>query len=103
MASVEKRTDRGEDSWLVRWRDPEGRQRKKTFTRAAEARRYAAIVEADMARGQYVNLAQRITVAEYARSWATSGPIAPPPLAARPGSSTTTSPAPGWGPAGWPR
>lgn len=77
MASVEKRTDRGADSWLVRWRDPEGRQRKKSFSRAAEARRYAAIVEADMARGQYVDLAQRITVVEYARSWAASRPHRP--------------------------
>jgi integrase len=77
MASVVKRTDRDEVSWLVRWRDPDGRQRKKSFPRLAEARKHAATVEADMARGQYVDLAQRITVAEYARRWAASRPHRP--------------------------
>lgn len=77
MASVEKRTDRGEVTWLVRWRDPDGRQRKKTFTRQAEARKHAVTVDADIVRGQYVDLSHRMTVAEYARTWAASRPHRP--------------------------
>jgi integrase len=77
MASVVKRTDRDQVTWLVRWRDPDGRQRKKTFARQAEARKHAAAVEADMARGQYVDLSHRVTVAEYARQWAASRPHRP--------------------------
>lgn len=77
MASVEKRTGRDQVTWLVRWRDPEGRQRKKTFTRQTDARRFAATVDADIIRGQYVDLSSRITVAEYARQWAASRPHRP--------------------------
>jgi integrase len=77
MASVVKRTDRDQVTWLVRWRDPDGRQRKKAFSRQADAKRHAATVEADMSRGQYVDLSHRVTVTEYARQWAASRPHRP--------------------------
>lgn len=77
MASLEKRADRDQVTWLVRWRDPDGHQRKKTFVRQADARKHAAAVEADMARGQYVDLSHRLTVTEYARQWAASRPHRP--------------------------
>jgi hypothetical protein len=60
--------------WDVRYRDPDGRQRKKTFSKRADADRFSATVEADKARGQYVDLSDRTTVAEYARSWAANRP-----------------------------
>ncbi len=57
-----------------RYRDPDGRQRKRTFTRKGDADRYAATVEADKLRGQYVDHFDRTTVAEYARAWAATRP-----------------------------
>ncbi len=77
MASVVKRTDRSRVTWVVRWRDPGGSQRKKAFTRLVEAKRFAAAVEADMARGQYVDASNPITVVDYARQWAASRPHRP--------------------------
>ncbi len=77
MASVVKRTDRGRPTWVVRWRDPDGNQRKKGFARHLEARQFAAAVEADMARGQYVDASNPITVAEFACQWAASRPHRP--------------------------
>src|SRR4051812_19342929 len=50
-----------------------GRQRKKSFTKKGDADRYAATVEADKTRGTYVE-PSKITVAEYARTWAEARP-----------------------------
>ena len=33
MASIDKRIRDGHVTWLARWRDPAGRQRKRTFPR----------------------------------------------------------------------
>jgi integrase len=78
MASVESRASRrnGRDVKVydVRFRDPDGRQRKKTFGKKGDADRFAATVEADKLRGQYVDHSGRTTVAEYARSWAAGRP-----------------------------
>src|SRR5688572_29667153 len=81
MASVEtRRTQRGGREvkvYDVRFRDPDGRQRKKTFGKKGDAYRFAATVEADKLRGQYVDHSDRTTVAEYARSWAAARPHRP--------------------------
>ena len=73
MATVERRTprsDRGKVSYRVRYRDPTGAQRSKSFATKAEARVFAATVEADMARGHYLDLALgKVTVGEYAEQW----------------------------------
>jgi integrase len=78
MASIETRLTRrnGRETKVydVRFRDPSGRQRKRTFGKKADADRFSATVEADKARGQYVDLSDRTTVAEYARSWAANRP-----------------------------
>ncbi len=37
MASVEKRIRDGRTTWVARWRDPEGRQRKRSFTKRSDA------------------------------------------------------------------
>ncbi|MCF6507383.1 site-specific integrase [Blastococcus sp. MG754426] len=81
MASVEPRLTRrnGRDAKVydVRFRDPDGRQRKKTFGKKGDADRFAATVEADKLRGQYVDHSHRVTVAEYARAWASARPHRP--------------------------
>src|SRR3954466_3847470 len=55
--------------------------RKKTFGKKAEADRFAATVEADKHRGQYVDHADRTTVTEYARAWAAARPPPASPAA----------------------
>ncbi len=77
MASVEKRTRDGRVSWQTRWRDEEGKQRKKLFTKKGEADKFAATVEADKLRGQYVNPHDRTLLVEYARQWAAQRPHRP--------------------------
>jgi integrase len=81
VASVEARAVRrnGRDAKVydVRFRDPDGRQRKKTFSKKGDADRFAATVEADKIRGQYVDHSDRTTVVEYARAWAAGRPHRP--------------------------
>lgn len=56
--------------WLVRWRDPEGRQRKKSFKRKAEAENFAASLEHGLRSGSYIAPdAGRIQVGEWAKRW----------------------------------
>src|SRR4051812_28714255 len=81
MASVEPRlTRRGGREvkvWDARFRDPTGRQRKRTFDRKGDADRFAATVEADKLRGVYVDHTNRTTVTAYARAWAATRPHRP--------------------------
>jgi integrase len=74
MASVEKRVRDGRTTWLARWRDPDGRQRKKSFPRRVDAERFVTAVSADMLRGQYVDPQDPTTVAEYAKRYAAIQP-----------------------------
>lgn len=56
--------------WLVRWRDPEGRQRKKSFKRKAEAENFAASLEHGLRSGSYIAPdAGRVRVGEWAQRW----------------------------------
>ena len=41
MASIEKRDRQGKVTWLARWRDETGRQRKRSFNRKIDAQRFA--------------------------------------------------------------
>ncbi|WP_448613344.1 tyrosine-type recombinase/integrase [Modestobacter sp. URMC 112] len=71
MASVEARLTRrnGREAKVydVRFRDPDGRQRKRTFAKKGDAGRFAATVEADKLRGLYVDhRAGRVTLADFA-------------------------------------
>lgn len=77
MASVEKRVRDGKVTWLARWRDPENKQRKRSFPRRVDADRFLTSVTADMLRGQYVDPSDRTTVSEYAWRWAASRPHGP--------------------------
>src|SRR5699024_1512330 len=75
MASVERRvrrTPEGERQlrYLVRWREADGRLRAKSFTRKLDANRFAAVVSADILRGQYVDPdAGKISFKDYATTW----------------------------------
>lgn len=74
MASVEKRVRPGADgraktTWLVRWRDTDGKQRKKSYERKVDAERWRAQVATDLARGAYVDLTNPITVTDYVRRY----------------------------------
>ncbi len=54
MASIRKHP-RTSGSWQVRYRGPDGRQRSRNFNRQVDARRFASAVEADIARGEFVD------------------------------------------------
>jgi integrase len=66
------RTDRYEQGqrWRVRWRDPDGTMKSKSFRRKKDADVYRAKVETDLHTGQYVTPdAGRVTFREYAEEW----------------------------------
>lgn len=73
MASVDRRKPRrpgGQVSYRVRYRDPAGVERSKSFGTLAPAKLFASTVEADKARGSYVDQSLgRMTLGEYAEQW----------------------------------
>ncbi len=70
MASIKRRTlGDGSRRYDVVYRNPENRQRRKTFSRKVDAERFATTTEADKLRGAYIDHSDRTTVAEYARRW----------------------------------
>lgn len=84
MAHVEKRRREQADGTLgpvryrVRWREPDGRARTKTFVRARDANAWATHVEHGMLSGTYIDHdAGRATLEEYAEGWRKSRVWAP--------------------------
>jgi integrase len=74
MASIDRRvvdTATGRATrYDVRYRDPSGKQRKRTFRTAREAERFARKIEVEKESGGYVDPnAGRTTFADYADSW----------------------------------
>lgn len=70
MASVEKRIRDGSTTWLARWRDPDGRQRKRSFPRKVDADRFLTTVEHGILTGSYVDpAAGKVTFRAYAEQW----------------------------------
>jgi integrase len=62
MASIDRRNGR----YRVRYRTPDGRGRSKSFRKRADADRFAAVIEADKARGVFVDPAfGRMTLGQY--------------------------------------
>src|SRR5580693_3953722 len=57
--------------YVVIFRDPHGRQRKRSARTLAEARDLKATLTADVRRGEYRTLS-KVTFAEYAAEWITS-------------------------------
>jgi integrase len=69
MAGVAK--DPRDGRWLARWRDPGGKQRKKSFDRKVDAQRWLDQMRADTHRGQYIDpRAGTVLVGDLARTWA---------------------------------
>ena len=69
MAHIEKRSDRRKP-WRVRYRDPRGRERSRSFARKADADRFMATVQADLIRGDWTDpRLSQITVEEWAKRW----------------------------------
>ena len=75
MASIERRERPARDgkvqvTWRVRWRDPAGRQRSRSFNRRVDADRHRSTVAADLVRGQYIDPdAGKVTFEYYAKTW----------------------------------
>lgn len=69
MATVERRNQGGTVRYRVRWW-ADGKQRSKTFQREAEAKRFKASLEGDVANGTYVDPREgQVTVAAFAAEW----------------------------------
>jgi len=75
MANIRKVERKGSGSrsryaWEVRYRDPQRRDRSKTFRTKAEAEDFADAVETDMSRGHYLDprLGKK-TLGEWAEEW----------------------------------
>lgn len=70
MASVGKRIRDGRVSWVARWRDPAGQQRKRSFTRKSDAERHLLGIETAKVRGEYVDASRsRVTVGAWSAQW----------------------------------
>src|SRR5664280_957589 len=70
MGSVEKRVRDGRQTWVARWRAPDGAQRKRSFRRKIDAERHLTGVEHAMVTGGYVDPgAGRMTVGAWAQMW----------------------------------
>jgi len=66
MASIRRRGDR----WQVLYRDPSARQRSRTFAKLGDARRYAASVDTDLARGDWLDpKLAATTFFQWAETW----------------------------------
>jgi len=67
MASIQKR---GPGRHRVRYRDPSGRERSKTFKKKSDADRFAAGIETDMVRGLWISPDKgRLPFTHYAKVW----------------------------------
>jgi integrase len=69
VGSVQKRTQAGTTSWLARWRDPTGIQRKRSFPRRIDAERFLSTVSADLVQGNYIDPSDPTLFRDYAEQW----------------------------------
>lgn len=75
MASIGKRED---GRWRARYRDPDGREHARHFSRKADAERWLDQIRGDLTRGTYVDpTAGRVLFSHYAKQWAASQPHRP--------------------------
>lgn len=78
MASIERRmrtraSGRTETTWVVRWRDPDDKQKSKTFVRKVDAERFRDAVAGDLVRGLYIDPdAGKVAFRKYAGQWLTA-------------------------------
>jgi hypothetical protein len=66
-----------ERMYRARWLGADGREPSRTFTRKAEAERHLATVEVAKLPGVYTSNANPVTMGEYTRRWAGTGPHRP--------------------------
>lgn len=67
MGSIERT---GNERWRARYRDPSGRQRSKTFDRRADAQRFLAKIETEVAHGGWQDpRLERIEYQDWAEEW----------------------------------
>jgi integrase len=68
-------------AWQIRWRDPNAppgkNQRKASYPSQKLAVRKKKLLEADLLRDTYIDMGNKITVAEYAWQWITARPLRP--------------------------
>jgi hypothetical protein len=70
VASIEKRLRAGRSRWYVRYRDPQGKQRTKTFDRKIDAEHHLTSVEAAKLVGTYIDpAAGRLTIRDWSTTW----------------------------------
>jgi len=78
VASISKRMVGREPRYDVNYREPDGRKRRKTFTKKVDAEAFAKAVETDKIRGAYIDPdAGRITFKKYAEEWLTNQTFEP--------------------------
>ncbi len=84
--------------WLARWRDPTGRQRKKSFARKADAQRWLDQMQAASHRGQFIDpVAAKLKIGEFAAIWLDGMGHLKPSTAARYASIVRVHIEPQWG------
>lgn len=99
MAQVVKSTRDG--TWLARWRDPTGAQRKKSFRRKVDAERFLSDLQAELNRGAYLDPASgKVKFAVYADTWMAGLGHLKPSTALRYREVARTHVVPKWG--AWP-
>jgi len=100
VASIERNPGRdGRLTWQARWRDPAGRQRKRTFPRKSDAERFLTGVEHSVLTGSYVDPGRsRVTVGEWAAQWLDAQEQLKPSTRARYEGIVARHVAPTWGP-----
>lgn len=70
MANISKRAVGGQPRYDVNYREPDGRQRRRTFRRKIDADKFAASVETDKWRGVYIDPdAGQVLFKNYAEQW----------------------------------
>jgi integrase len=79
LSHVERRVQAGRVTYRARWRDPSGRERKRSFNRKTDAQRFLVGIEDAKLRGAYVDPAKgKVSFAEWAERWyATTADLKP--------------------------
>ena len=71
IGSIDKRPDRPNAPWRVRYRDPAGKEKTRHFARQVDAKRFLDGVRSEIITGSYVDPeAGRKLFGEYAKEWA---------------------------------
>lgn len=98
MASVERRERDGRITWRAHWRDPDGKQRNRSFTRKVEAQRFLTGIEQSKLVGSYIDPGRAtVTVGTLADQWLAGKVNLKPTTQARYASALEVHVRPRWG------